>query len=115
MFICCRLIRYLYPTDQELKSLVGFPKEKHKKGKHSENGKIQDTFQIPRNLDITLETAPVTGLDVIHLKYYSDFQWLLDFSIYGTIVYLTTEVIMHLEIIILIQKFNCMFYNPKYI
>ncbi|XP_058791652.1 transmembrane protein 161B [Phymastichus coffea] len=86
------LIRYLYPTDQELRSLVGFFKEKHKKGKHSENGKVSDTFQIPRNLDITLESAPVTALDVIHLKYYSDFQWLLDFSIYGAIVYASTEV-----------------------
>lgn len=87
-----RLTRYLYPTDQELKNLVGAPKEKHKKGKHTENGKIPETFQIPRSLDITLETAPVSALDVVHLKFYSDFQWLLDFSIYGAFVYIMTEV-----------------------
>ncbi|XP_032456227.1 transmembrane protein 161B isoform X2 [Nasonia vitripennis] len=86
------LIRYLYPTDQELRNLVGFPKDKHKKGKHAENGKTPETFQIPRNLDITLDTAPVTPLDIIHLKFYSDFQWLFDFSIYGVLVYIMTEV-----------------------
>ncbi|XP_011497801.1 PREDICTED: transmembrane protein 161B [Ceratosolen solmsi marchali] len=86
------LTRYLYPTDQKLKTLVGIPKEKHRKGKHIENGKTLETFQIPRNLDITLETAPVTSLDVIHLKFYADFQWLFDFSIYGAIVYIMTEV-----------------------
>ncbi|XP_023245035.1 transmembrane protein 161B [Copidosoma floridanum] len=86
------LKRYLYPTNEELKNLAGIPKEKHKKGKHPENGKVPKSFQIPRNLDITLETAPVSTLDVIHLKFYSDFQWLLDFSIYGTMVYIMTEV-----------------------
>lgn len=93
-FHCYRLIRYLYPTNQELRNLVGFPKEKHKKGKHTENGKLPDSFQIPRNLDITLETAPVTPLDIIHLKFYSDFQWLFDFSIYGILVYIMTEVLI---------------------
>ena len=91
-FSICRLIRYLYPTDQELRNFMGHVKEKPKKGKHTENGKVPDVFQIPRNLDITLETAPVTPLDIIHLKFYSDFQWLLDFSIYGAIVYIMTEV-----------------------
>lgn len=87
-----RLKRYLYPTDQELRNTIGYPKEKPKKGKHHENGKTPDVFQIPRNIDITLETAPVTPQDVVHLKFYSDFQWLLDFSIYGALVYFMTEV-----------------------
>lgn len=86
-----RLTRHLYPTDQELKAVVGIPKEKHKKGKHSENGR-SETFQIPRNINIKLETAPVTRLDVVHLKFYSDFIWLLDFSFYTAFVYIITEV-----------------------
>lgn len=87
--------RYLYPTDQELRNIVGYPKEKQKKGKHNENGKTPDVFQIPRNIDITLEITPVTPQDVVHLKFYSDFQWLLDFSIYGVLVYFMTEVLLH--------------------
>ncbi|XP_014616470.1 PREDICTED: transmembrane protein 161B [Polistes canadensis] len=86
------LERYLYPTDQQLRILAGVPKEKHKKGKNVENGKVGDVFHVPRNLDLTLESAKITVLDIVHLKYYMEYQWLLDFSIYATIVYAMTEV-----------------------
>ncbi|XP_020288967.1 transmembrane protein 161B isoform X2 [Pseudomyrmex gracilis] len=85
------LKRYQYPTDQQLRTLAGVPKEKPKKGKHSENGKVGDVFHVPRNLDIKLESAKITALDVIHLKYYTEYQWLLDFSVYAVIVYILTE------------------------
>lgn len=91
-FYLYRLTRYLHPTDQQLRALAGIPKEKPKKGKHSENGKVGDVFHVPRNLDIKLESAKITEYDVIHLKYYTEYQWLLDFSIYATIVYILTEV-----------------------
>ncbi|EFN61355.1 Transmembrane protein 161B, partial [Camponotus floridanus] len=90
------LIRYLYPTDQQLRALAGVPKEKPKRGKHSENGKVGDVFHVPRNLDIQLESAKVTMLDVVHLKYYAEYQWLLDFSVYTTIVYVLTEAYNYL-------------------
>lgn len=80
------LIRYLYPTDAELRQLANVPKQK----KGSRNG-VQ-TFHIPRSVDVQLETAKVTNLDVIHLKYYSDYQWLMDFVVYSAIVYVFTEV-----------------------
>lgn len=87
-----RLTRYLYPTDQQLRILAGVPKEKPKKGKHIENGKVGDTFHVPRSLDITLDSAKITTLDVVHLKYYTEYQWLLDFSVYAAAVYIMTEV-----------------------
>lgn len=94
--ILLRLVRFLYPTDQELRTLAGVPKEKPKKGnKHSDNGKTPDVFHVPRNLGITLESAKVSSLDVIHLKFYTEFQWLLDFSLYASMVYILTEVINH--------------------
>ncbi|KAG8237299.1 hypothetical protein J437_LFUL017058 [Ladona fulva] len=88
-----RLTRYLYPTNEELKALAGIPKVKGK-GKRfkEENGKNYDTFHVARNLDIQLETAQVTSLDVVHLKFYPEFQWLVDFSLYAGIVYILTEV-----------------------
>lgn len=87
-----RLTRYLYPTDQQLRTLAGVPKEKPKKGKHTENGKIGDIFHVPRNLDVTLDNIKITMSDVLHLKYYTEYQWLLDFSVYATAVYAMTEV-----------------------
>ena len=87
-----RLSRFLYPTDQQLRSLAGVPKEKPRKGKHAENGRGVDTFHVPRNLEVVLESAEITELDVVHLKFYTEYQWLLDFSIYAGIVYILTEV-----------------------
>lgn len=93
--LCSRgLYRYLYPDNNELKSLAGVPKEKPKgkKGaKYESNGKAE-TFHVPRSLDIQLETAPVTPLDVIHLRFYTEYQWIVDFSLYTCIVYILSEV-----------------------
>ncbi|KAJ8733549.1 hypothetical protein PYW08_001847 [Mythimna loreyi] len=89
-----RLYRYLYPTNSELKTLAGVPKEtsKGKKGgKHESNGK-PETFHVPRSLDIQLETAPVTELDVVHLRFYTEYLWIVDFSLYTAIVYIMSEV-----------------------
>lgn len=88
------LVRYLYPTNTELRELANVPKEKWKAKRNfkvQENGK-PDTFHVPRNLDIQLDTAKVSPLDVIHLRYYIEYQWLLDFSVYSLLVYLLSEV-----------------------
>ncbi|XP_025835501.1 transmembrane protein 161B-like [Agrilus planipennis] len=86
------LIRYLYPTDDTLRELAHIPKEKPaKRNKIYENGK-QKTFHIPKDLEFELETAKISVLDVIHLKYYTEYQWLLDFAVYAAIVYTLTEV-----------------------
>lgn len=87
------LIRYLYPTDTELRQLANIPKEKPKikKGKGLQtNGKNE--FHIPRNLDVTLQTVKVSPLDVRHLRYFNEYQWLVDFSLYTLMVYVLTEV-----------------------
>lgn len=34
----------------------------------------------------------MTALDVVHLKFYSEYQWLLDFAVYSSLVYILTEV-----------------------
>ncbi|KAL1505843.1 hypothetical protein ABEB36_005306 [Hypothenemus hampei] len=89
------LVRYLYPTNDELKQLANIPKDKPKSKKNLKgisNGKnTPDKFHIDKSLDVQLETAKVTYLDVIHLRYYSEYQWLVDFSLYALIVYITTE------------------------
>ncbi|XP_063906721.1 transmembrane protein 161B [Zophobas morio] len=90
------LIRYLYPTDAELRQLASIPKDKAKAKKGAKtqaNGKASaETFHVPRSLDVQLETAKVTRLDVIHLRYYTEYQWLVDFTVYAVVVYVITEV-----------------------
>lgn len=93
------LTRYLHPTDDELKKLSGVPREKSKGKKdkrnghhHQLNGEKASSFHIPRNLDIQLETTPISPYDVVHLRFYTEYQWLVDFSLYAAIVYSTSEV-----------------------
>lgn len=101
---CFRLVYYLHPTDEELRNLAGIPKEKGKKGKGGGgksggkggggNGGGEDNggFTVPRNLDLSLETSRLGPGEVIQLKFYSEYQWLLDFSLCAVLVYIITEV-----------------------
>lgn len=93
------LIRYLYPTDVELRTKAGVPKEKPQKGGYKgykqQNGNSntkEGQFHIPRSLDIDLETTPIVAKDVIYLRYFTEYQWLVDFSVYAALVYIISEV-----------------------
>ncbi|CRK98821.1 CLUMA_CG011941, isoform A [Clunio marinus] len=89
------LLRYLHPTDDELRQLAGVPKEKSGRGKDKRNGythtEKSSSFHIPRCLDIQLETTKITHYDVLHLRYFTEYQWLIDFSLYAAIVYCISE------------------------
>ncbi|XP_064545240.1 transmembrane protein 161B [Drosophila montana] len=98
-WILCRtgLFRYLHPTDDELRTKGGVPKDRPAKGKHKQqnglsNGNASQQFHIPRSIEVDLETLPVVERDVIHLRYFTEYQWLLDFSVYTAIVYIISEL-----------------------
>nr|CAG4644709.1 EOG090X04CK [Leptodora kindtii] len=100
------LVYYLHPTDEELRKLAGIPQpkvkevnkdikssfsKKKRKGKNHEESDDK-TFMVPRNLDIQLETAKIMHYDVLQLKFYTEFQWLIDYSVFVMFVYLVTEI-----------------------
>ncbi|XP_055606539.1 transmembrane protein 161B [Uranotaenia lowii] len=90
------LTRYLHPTDDELRKLSGVPREKNKSKKDKRNGHVEQektttTFHVPRSLDIELETTNISPFDIVHLRYYTEYQWLVDFSLYAAIVYSLSE------------------------
>lgn len=101
--ICKRLVRYLHPSDEELKSLAGIPgkllKGKCRRDKGREryrNGTAKDEkdyeqFLVPKNLYINLDAAPISLGEIVQLRFYSEYQWLLDFAGYTVIVYILTE------------------------
>lgn len=121
-FLCSTgLIRYLHPTDTELKILAGTlihtsvtcrhfcinktsyilsgvpktvqkPKKDNRNNKNHHQDDKSNTFHIPRNLDIQLETTKISPFDVVHLRYYTEYQWLVDFSLYAGIVYVLSEI-----------------------
>lgn len=115
------LIRFLHPTDKELKELAGkvykildffccniyeifincfflsgvpksIQKSKKDRNKHHHSNNESTTFHVPRNLDIQLEVSKVTPYDVTSLRYYQEYQWLVDFSLYASIIYCISEV-----------------------
>ncbi|XP_017466645.1 PREDICTED: transmembrane protein 161B [Rhagoletis zephyria] len=92
------LYRYLHPSDDELRTLAGVPKEKHTKGGGNKGNKKYDArngsgqFHIPRNLEVQLEKTPVVARDVVHLRYFTEYQWLVDFSVYSALVYILSEI-----------------------
>jgi len=67
--------------------------QQNKNGDASNNGH----FNVPRNLDLQLETAKVTKTDLCQLRFYAEYQWLVDFALYSLIVYVLTEVIFFLR------------------
>ncbi len=113
------LVRYLAPDDAELKQLAGIPvnqsaranlpagankRQRQKAAAQQANGKDKarvkvgdafadfDVFNIPRNLPVQLEKTPVTWGDLAQLRFYDEYQWLVDFSVYALLVYFVTEV-----------------------
>jgi len=98
--LCSRfagLVRYLHPSDEQLREYAPAPKlEKKDKKKQRQaeknNAPNNGTFSVPRNIDIQLETAPVDLTDVVQLRYYSEYQWLLDFSLYSMVTYIISEL-----------------------
>ena len=61
---------------------------------------------MPRNAELTLQTAPVELTDLVQLRclgsfdikkvvvsrYYTEYQWLLDFSCYSLFTYILSEL-----------------------
>lgn len=89
------LIRYLHPTDDELKTMANIPRTKggkSKGGKSNGNVEASNTFHVPRSMDIQLKTTQIDQFEVLHLRYFTEYQWLVDFSLYTTVVYCISEV-----------------------
>ncbi|CAH1251613.1 TMEM161B [Branchiostoma lanceolatum] len=89
-----RLVRYLHPTDDHLRELAGVQAPKGKGRKRDDrraDGKTDKEFTVPCNINLQLETAKVERVDIIGLQFYTEYQWLVDFSACALVIYLLTE------------------------
>uniref|UniRef100_A0A8W8JK16 Transmembrane protein 161B n=1 Tax=Magallana gigas TaxID=29159 RepID=A0A8W8JK16_MAGGI len=93
-----RLVRYLHPSEEELRRAAGTPSNYQGRGKGRKGDKknhkdsTDNNFTVPRTIDIALDTAPVEAVDLLQLRFYPDYQWLVDFSLSAGVVYFLTEV-----------------------
>ncbi|XP_020639415.1 transmembrane protein 161B isoform X2 [Pogona vitticeps] len=91
--LCSGSLRwYLHPTEEGLRILAG--KQQKGKGKKDRkyNGHIENKpLTIPKDIDLQLETKSITEIDALALHYFPEYQWLVDFTVAATVVYLVTE------------------------
>uniref|UniRef100_A0A8C9F3W4 Transmembrane protein 161A n=1 Tax=Pavo cristatus TaxID=9049 RepID=A0A8C9F3W4_PAVCR len=82
------LHRYKHPSEEELRVLAGKQRPKTKRM----NGVTDDKpLSVPRDIDLHLDTSPITTVDALVLRYFLEYQWFVDFAVYATAVYIFTE------------------------
>ncbi|NXE83554.1 T161A protein, partial [Cochlearius cochlearius] len=85
------LHRYKHPSDEELCALAGKQRPKAKRDRRM-NGMTDDKpLSVPRDIDLRLDTSPITAVDALVLRYFLEYQWFVDFAVYSTAVYVFTE------------------------
>lgn len=104
------LVRYLHPSDQQILDMAnmkrvptGKSKDKKDRGS-SRNRKRGDgdhndqlsTFEIPRNTHFVLEACKVREEHLLELKFYPEYQWLVDFGVCALLVFIFSEVFYYL-------------------
>ncbi|KAF7491376.1 Transmembrane protein, partial [Sarcoptes scabiei] len=109
------LIRYLHPTNDQLKEAIAqqnkidnrgstvsantsINNRKHRRRSHRQmidrNNK-QETFHVPKNLILALDCEPLNVIDLVRLPYYNELQWVIDFSLSAVMIYFITELYYH--------------------
>ncbi|XP_025923038.1 transmembrane protein 161B isoform X4 [Apteryx rowi] len=90
--LCSGSLRwYQHPTEEQLRILAGKQRGKSKKDRKY-NGHIENKpLTIPKDIDLHLETKSVTERDTLALHYFPEYQWLVDFTVAATVVYVVTE------------------------
>ncbi|MEJ1275531.1 transmembrane protein 161B [Cricetulus griseus] len=84
---------YQHPSEEELRILAGKQQKGKSKKDRKYNGHIENKpLTIPKDIDLHLETKSVTEVDILALHYFPEYQWLVDFTVAATVVYLITEV-----------------------
>ena len=106
-----RLIRYLHPTDQQIMEMAnlqrvpaGKPKDRRDRGSSRHRKKQADgegsdhlsTFEVPRNTHFVLEACKVQPDDLFELKFYPEYQWLVDFGVCALLVFICSEIFYHM-------------------
>lgn len=103
------LVRYLHPTDDELKALIGknaagTNKGKGRKATFTDSRKRQTnaaaagsnnddkTFTVPCNIDIQLDKAMIEEIDLLPQFLYNDYRWLIDFSFCAAVINVLVEI-----------------------
>ncbi|XP_071377621.1 transmembrane protein 161A [Centroberyx affinis] len=84
------LFRFKHPSEGELCALAGKQMPKPSRRDRRQNGDSKP-LTVPKDIDLHLEKAPVNVLDALVLRFFLEYQWLIDFAVYAMGVFLFTE------------------------
>ncbi|TNN39402.1 Transmembrane protein 161A [Liparis tanakae] len=85
------LFRFRHPSEGELCALAGKQMPKQTRRDRRQNGESKP-LTVPKDIDLQLDKAPINALDALVLRFFLEYQWLIDFAVYATGVFLFTEV-----------------------
>ncbi|KAM9848743.1 transmembrane protein 161A [Aulostomus maculatus] len=84
------LYRFKHPSEGELCALAGKQIPKPNRRDRRQNGENKP-LTVPKDIDLHLEKAPVNAIDALVLRFFLEYQWLVDFAVYATGVFIFTE------------------------
>ncbi|KAL4608053.1 transmembrane protein 161A isoform X1 [Arapaima gigas] len=86
------LFRFKHPSEGELCALAGKQMPKNSRRDRRQNGAGESKpLTVPKDINLQLETTPVSVVDALVLRFFLEYQWLIDFAVYALGVYLFTE------------------------
>ncbi|KAF7200090.1 transmembrane protein 161B [Nothobranchius furzeri] len=91
--LCSGSLRwYQPPTEDELRNLAGKQKGPKRKDRKYNGHTDNKPLTVPKDIDLQLETKCITEVDTLALYYFPEFQWLVDFTVAASAVYVITEL-----------------------
>ncbi|CAL1592812.1 unnamed protein product [Knipowitschia caucasica] len=84
------LFRFRHPSEGELCALAGKQLPKPNRRDRRQNGENKP-LTVPKDIDLYLHQAPVNVMDALVLRFFLEYQWLVDFAVYATGVFMFTE------------------------
>ncbi|XP_061593728.1 transmembrane protein 161A [Cololabis saira] len=84
------LFRFKHPSEGELCALAGKQMPKPNRRDRRQNGESKP-LTVPKDIELHLDKAPVNVMDALVLRFFLEYQWLIDFAVYATGVFLFTE------------------------
>ncbi|XP_034976467.1 transmembrane protein 161A [Zootoca vivipara] len=85
------LRRFKHPSEEELLALAGKPRPKGKRERKINGVTEEKPSSVPRDIDLRLDSSPITAVDALVLCYFLEYQWYVDFAAYATGIYVFTE------------------------
>uniref|UniRef100_A0A8C5INJ1 Transmembrane protein 161A n=1 Tax=Junco hyemalis TaxID=40217 RepID=A0A8C5INJ1_JUNHY len=85
------LYRYKHPSDEELCALAGKQRPKSRRDRRASGVAEDKPLSVPRDIELQLDTSPITAVDALVLRHFLEYQWFVDFSVYAGAVYAFSE------------------------